>query len=169
MRVFPSFFSQINCTSSLEQIENAIIHMSTHNICKIREITKNVDSLFASCSVQSRSIFFYNSFLPNVKISASIQVECNRISIWFELKEPIKWFCALYWLLSLITEILFIYFWILGSLLESAIVILPFGMLVFSYMLSYIGLKISSKIALQMISKSFLPELLTIEKLKFGI
>lgn len=164
----PIFFSRINCAVSLDHVEKTVTNMITRNSYKLTEIAKNVDSLVISYSVQNYSLFYHNSFLPNVSIRYfSNQGKSNQIDIWFELKKPTRYLIVIYCILAIIFEIAMIMFVISGHMLLSPVVFLPLVLFLFSYVLSFIGLRQSSKIALRMILEAFSPELQTATVLKY--
>lgn len=168
MFLFPAFYSCFKCTIPLECVERAAVNMVEQNSYELRQITKRADSVMISFLVQTQSLFYHDSFLPEVRIRCSKLGESNQISICFELKKTTKYFSIIYCAVAILLEVTLILLILSGNMLLSPAVFIPIALILFSYASTFVGLWKSAKAALSMIIATLFPGLLGNAELKFG-
>jgi len=145
MRFFPQYIKHIDSKISkdewIEKVTNQSPNVHDHDY-KIKNVSKNVIELHPFSS----GFLYHNSFIPNVKIEFQDNASSLSVIMTFSLMKSIKLIvsifecvCAIFQILLLVT--FFIENWHISSL---AVAFIPLFLGIFSYLLSYFGLRYSA-------------------------
>lgn len=108
-------------------------------------------------STRTGTFVWYNSFLPSINIKMSEEDPKTQVSIFFELQRSTKQLMKLITLLVLLFETTLLVLWIMNKLVTPVLLCLPLGTMIFIYILSSVGLFISSKRVLRILFVAFAP------------
>lgn len=108
-------------------------------------------------SPRTNTFVWRNSFSPRITIKMCEENQKTQVSIFFELQRSVKRLMNLIELLVLLYEITLLVLWIMNQLVTPVLLCLPLGTMIFIYILSSVGLLISSKRALRILFVAFDP------------
>ena len=126
--------------------------IETGSLCSSEDIHLSPASIYFP--VQQESILFVNSFLPAVSVKFLEVGSCTRIEASFTLKPTIR--AIIYALTSILAtfEIILLLFFLSGKLSSPLLLFLPLLLVFWVQLLSRLGLKISSKSVISLISSA---------------
>lgn len=140
-----NFIPQIKRTLCLLTPISVDIHkiMETLMHNGIKKITwiDNKTVTFDACNLYSP---IYNAFLPKIILSLPNKKE-PTVRITAYLRRSTQLFISLFWLVSLVFEILLFVLMQSDHSILTPVLLIPITLFLFSYALSYVGLLLSSK------------------------
>lgn len=137
-----SFTSDCNMQETADRILNTIACPGNH--FKLLNID-NANIYQIIFSANTASILEKNSFLPLTTVKIAQRNTGSFVSVSFELKKSVKVIMTIISILLILFELVFCVICFSGQSTTILPVFIPLGMLLFSYVFSYIGMKLSSK------------------------
>ena len=104
------------------------------------------------------SILVYNSFLPSVTVTIQDYNEGSLVFMAFELRKSAKTMIGICNVLLLVLEILLAKSWLTNRLDSVWFLLVPIGMVLYSLLISAVGLRVSSKKVLKVFSEALREE-----------
>lgn len=154
MKFFSSYVKRINCPISqnelVEKFQSDSVSVQNFDY-QITSVSKNKIQL----NPYSSDYLCYNSFMPHVQIEFEHENSAPKaLMITFEFVKSVKRFFRIFECLIAIfqTVLAFTYFadnWHISSL---AIVLIPFYLIIFLYLISYCGLRYSAGMFIKMLN-----------------
>lgn len=152
MKLIPFFAAEIDYAHSEDCVLAAIENFLARNSEQLTALRNKKVKSFVLQPVQS-SMFFRNSFFPEIYIvPMALQSGC-KIDICFVLKKIVRIIIGIYWCLGAAMEIALIYSVISRSIAISPIILLPLLLMLFAYLLSVVFLKAYSNYWLRVIAQ----------------
>lgn len=149
---FPCYTTSFPCVCTVQQATKKILETVTcqrNNLKIVESYYNGFQTIVLSASTDG--YVYYNSFMPIVNIGMREVYDETQVSILFELKRSTKILMSLFAVLTLLFEITLLVLWIMNQLAIIGLLCLPLGMLIFSYVLSSVGLFFSSKAVLRIV------------------
>lgn len=149
---FPCFAASFECASSTREAADIISKTVEYKY-------NNLEIVGATVACDGKTVLRtkpssyvgINSFSPVINIKMREEGNAVSISLVFELRRAIRVFMAILALLALSIEAVLLAHLIGGQLAEIALLILPLGMLLFSFAICIAGLYFSSKKVLEIL------------------
>ncbi|MBR5452271.1 MAG: hypothetical protein IKV36_04690 [Clostridia bacterium] len=110
---------------------------------KVEELKEDFISEFEKSTSLDSPPMLINSFAPKAELLVDEMGKTAKIKL--KLKKPVKVIFAVYCLLAIIIETLLVYFVIRNDISESLILLLPIGLVLFGYLILFVGFNLSAK------------------------
>lgn len=114
---------------------------------KVEELKEDFISEFEKSTSLDSPPMLINSFEPKAELSVNESDKIAKIKL--KLKKAVKVIFAVYCLLAIIIETLLVYFVIRNDISESLILLLPIGLVLFGYLILFVGFNLSAKAKLK--------------------
>lgn len=148
----PFFVAKIHYTDSEDSVLRSIDNFSARNSEQLAALGNQKAKSLVLRPVQS-SIFFHNSFSPDIYIiSTALQLGC-KLDVCFVLRKSVRIIIGIYFCLCMVMEIALICSVFSGSIAISPIILLPLVLMLFAYLLSATFLKAYSNYWLRVIAQ----------------
>lgn len=114
---------------------------------KVEELREDFISEFEKCTSLDSPPMLINSFALKTELLVDEMDKTAKITL--ELKKPVKVIFSIFCLLAAAMEILLVYFAITNKVTEHLILLLPIGLVLFAYLMLFVGFNLSAKVKLK--------------------
>lgn len=152
---FPSFSTSFTCDCTLQEAIERImkaVNQESNNMKLVNSSYSGVQKIVISTS--TGSILYRNSFLPITTIEIKEENNVLRISMLFELRKSIRILIAIYCLICAFFEMFLTVYVLINNYQFTAPMLMPLGLILFILLLSFFGLKFSSRGVLRVLFDS---------------